>query len=194
MIMLKIYLYSVDNLESFFKLPEAIENHINSYNEEQKLISASNYQKLSKKISELNLDINHLYFSENGKPLIDGVNISLAHNVNYYGFAISKTQNVGLDIEDFRRFDSSKLSKAILNDNEYREYLSFQNKLTFLASKWCEKEALGKMLGTGINKDVLKMSAEYKKFSIINHDLIAVVSDIDINDIELYIDDQKSEF
>lgn len=191
--MIKIFLYSSDNLESSFELPEIIKSHINSYNDKQKLISASNYQKLSKKLIEHDLSINQLYFSKNGKPLIDGINISISHNINYYGFAISNTQDVGLDVEDFRRFESHKLSKTILNDKEYEDYLSYQNKLTYLAAKWCEKEALGKMLGIGINKNVLKMSATFKKYIEIEHDLITIVSDKEIDCVELYINDKKYE-
>lgn len=191
--MVKIYLYSTNNIEKHFDLPKNIETHIKNYIDTQKNISASNYQKLSIILNQLNLDINNLYFSKHGKPLLDGLYLSLSHNDSYYGFAISLKQDIGLDIESCERFESDKMAKTILNGEEYAEFLLAKDKSYFLTSKWCEKESLGKMIGIGIDKDILKLTSMHKKtFKIINN-IVAIVSDKSIENVELYIDDKKLE-
>lgn len=191
--MVKIYLYSTNNIEKHFDLPKNIETHFKSYTDTQKNISASNYQKLSIKLSQLNLNINNLYFSKNGKPLLDELYLSLSHSDSYYGFAISLKQDIGLDIENCERFESDKLAKTILNEDEYKEFSLTKDKSYFLTSKWCEKEALGKMIGTGIDKDILKSTATHKKTFKITNNIVAIVSDKPIEYAELYLDDKKWE-
>ena len=191
--MVKIYLYSTNNIEKCFDLPKNIETHIKNYIDTQKNISASNYQKLSTKLSQINLNINSLYFSKNGKPLLDGLYLSLSHNDSYYGFAISLTQDIGLDIESCKRFKNDKLTNIIFNVDEYIDFSLAKDKSYFLTSKWCEKEALGKMIGTGINKDILKSRATHKKIFKIANNVVAIVSDKSIENVELYIDDKQWE-
>ncbi|MCH5172406.1 MAG: 4'-phosphopantetheinyl transferase superfamily protein [Erysipelotrichales bacterium] len=191
--MIKIYLYTSSSIDKCFNLPANIYEHINNYNETQKSISTSNYQKLSIKLNELGFDINNIYFSKYHKPLIEGMHLSLTHDKAYYGFALSLTQDIGIDIENTKRFENHKFAKKILNDSEYEKYLVSESKAHYLTSKWCEKEALGKMQGTGLNNDVLKLTARYKKEITLNDEILVVVSDSNIENIELYIDDKKCE-
>ncbi len=192
--LIKIYLYTLIEENCLLSLPKNIQNHLSNYNEKQKIISASNYYKLSLELSKNQLNINDLFFSSNGKPIIKGLYLSLTHNKNYYGFALSSTQDVGLDIESIPRFKFSKIANKILNAEETKEYNKVQDKETYLASIWCEKEAMGKMLGTGLNSNIFNIQSSNKKIIKLHDDIIVIVSDQPIKNFAIYIDEKNFDF
>lgn len=190
--MINVYLYSIANADNNFNLPDNINKHITNYQEKQKLVSAANYTKLNNILNDYNLDISHIVFSKLGKPLLKDLYLSLAHNTHFYGFAISLDQDIGIDIEDLTRFED-KHANIILNAAEIIDYHSNVNKQEYLALKWCEKEALGKMKGTGLNKSVLKEHAQFKKTFVLANNIVVIVSNQEIDEINLFIDDKKCE-
>ena len=167
--MTSLYLYTLDKLIEEPTLPKLIREHCDLYKvKEKNIISKSNYHYLSLELQKRNIDINNLYFQEKGKPCIDGIHISLAHSNKYFGFVISNKE-IGLDIEEIIPDSRLKLADKILTNNEKIEFLNSDNKSIYLTEKWCAKEAYGKMLGCGLNNDILHNDDfEYIKFILDN--------------------------
>ena len=70
---------------------------------------------------------------------------------------------IGTDILEIERLQNAyarqglKLAERILTPNEMQRFQSIQDehvRLSFLAKRWCAKEAIAKALGTGIAKGV----------------------------------------
>lgn len=72
-------------------------------------------------------------YDRQGKPIGEKLNLSIAHTANKYVLAVSDRE-VGVDIERQDRKISSKLGDIRL---------------------WTQKEAYGKMLGTGLTRDIV---------------------------------------
>lgn len=83
--------------------------------------------------------------STSGKWKCDGAEFSLAHSENAVAVAVS-TFPVGVDIEIEKREIDERVSLKILNECEYLEYLSSNEKRAFLLKKWVEKESVFKSL------------------------------------------------
>jgi phosphopantetheinyl transferase len=189
--MTKSYLFLYHNQNIYLQdLPSAITSHCFKYHDEkQRNISLSNYSHLKDKLKELyHLDIANLTFSRNGKPLIEGVNISLAHNKNLYGFVLS-TQNVGLDIET-KLLDNhqERMAKLLLNEEEKNAYELQDDKMHFLTLKWCQKEALGKMKGCGLEHEIFSLSISCDLHFIYENNYIVVVSETKLDDLVINVD------
>lgn len=74
--------------------------------------------------NNINLDINNLYYSKNGKPLLDGIYFNISNKDDLYVLAVSK-YNVGVDIERVCNYDEKVLKyfytldeKADVKSNE----------------------------------------------------------------------------
>lgn len=58
---------------------------------------------------------------------------------------------IGIDLVTISRFTNhERIAKKILSENEYKEYLLSQNKMQYVASRFCLKEAFLKSIKTGI--------------------------------------------
>ena len=73
-------------------------------------------------------------YDAQGKPISDGCNLSISHTSGVYVLAVSD-RGVGVDIESQSRQISPKLGDIRL---------------------WTQKEAYGKMLGTGLTRDIVE--------------------------------------
>lgn len=85
---------------------------------------------------------------DSGKPVITnpkGYYISVSHSGNVIGVVISP-QPIGVDIEEIRDFDYSKISERFLSENEKNEVT---DKTSFF-NVWVKKEAESKISGKGI--------------------------------------------
>ena len=60
---------------------------------------------------------------------------------------------VGVDVESFRSFSDSLLDKT-MNDSEKAEILSSENPEETFAAFWTRKEAVFKLIGTGITDNL----------------------------------------
>lgn len=83
-----------------------------------------------------------LKHDKNGKPLIDGYNISISHSINRKGgfvsVILSRTRLVGIDIE-YRSDRIMKIASRFLRDDE--KPVSVEDNLI----SWCAKEAVYKL-------------------------------------------------
>lgn len=59
--------------------------------------------------------------------------------------------NVGIDLVTITRFEKhERIAKKILSSNEYQEYLNASDKMQYVASRFCLKEAFLKSIKKGI--------------------------------------------
>ena len=182
MILLKnsIYLYNVDNLRLDYNLPISLIKHIEKYKDENiRNISRSNYSNLAIKLKELGLDINNLKFIKKNKPCIDGIYLSMSHSKEFYGFILSD-EECGFDIELLINEKRFSLANRILNEDELNEFTNNVDKSKYLTTKWCQKEAYSKHLGTGLNSSIFKMKAAGSSFTIGNSVVAYTLSNADI--------------
>ena len=187
---IKIYIYDKTQIiDNYLNLPSQIISHCSIYPENKKLISLSNYFYLQQKLLENQLDnLDDIEFDKHGKPYLKNMNISISHSDSLFGFAISDKDNIGIDIEAIGRFND-KLSTKILNKEEIKEYNCCEDKSSYLAKKWCQKEALSKLIGTGLTKNILKQTPKYFKEFKIENNIIVLVSNQDIV-YEIYLNDK----
>ena len=109
---------------------------------------------------------NKWIYNEHGKPYFEGKKdlfFSLSHCKSAVAVAVDE-EEVGVDIEEISRYKES-LAKYVLSEEEYKDYesaiLTEQEKKEKFIEIWTKKEAVFKLLGTGITheiKDVLKRS------------------------------------
>ena len=149
------YIYSKAFLkeESEIHLSDAIYEHVNKYKHNTKRAYSLNawHSLREKLIEKFNIDINNkeLYVDIHSKPHIQGIHISIAHTRGYYGFSFSFNANVGFDVEDNEVIRNDKTLLRYLTNEEKEHYLKERNQVLFY-ELFTKKEALGKMLGTGL--------------------------------------------
>jgi holo-[acyl-carrier protein] synthase len=89
---------------------------------------------------------------------------------------------IGTDIVEIDRIakvyarQGDKLATRILTASEMTRFLSFANesvKVSFLAKRWCAKEAIAKALGTGIAKGI-----GWQEMEVFNNDLGAPIVEL----------------
>lgn len=80
--------------------------------------------------------------ADNGKWSCGGCEFSLSHSHDAVAVAISR-KDVGLDVELLAPTRKGTAEK-ILNDEEFAQYLSAENKDDFLLEKWTQKECIFK--------------------------------------------------
>ncbi|MGN0797645.1 MAG: 4'-phosphopantetheinyl transferase family protein [Christensenellales bacterium] len=73
-------------------------------------------------------------YDKQGKPIGDNCNLSISHTSGVYVLAVSDRE-LGVDVESQSRHISPKLGNIKL---------------------WTQKEAYGKMLGTGLTRDIVE--------------------------------------
>jgi len=92
---------------------------------------------------------------DHGKPyLVDhqDVYFNISHCQKAIGVAVSD-RPVGIDVESFRRFGDGLLDKT-MNDAEKAEILASGNPEETFAAYWTRKEAVFKLIGTGITDNL----------------------------------------
>lgn len=104
-----------------------------------------------KKMGIKNKKINFLcnYY---GKPYleeIDGIKFNISHSGKYVICAISE-EDVGIDIEEIGKIDSSILELVLCKEEE-EEFLRAEDKNRFFYSIWTLKESFIKLIGKGLS-------------------------------------------
>jgi len=92
---------------------------------------------------------------EHGKPyMVDhkDIHFNISHCQRAVAVAVSD-EPVGIDVESFRRFSDSLLDKT-MNDSEKAEILASENPEEAFAAYWTRKEAVFKLMGTGITDNL----------------------------------------
>lgn len=159
--MTKIYIYDKTNKDInpglLDALPDQIKDRVNKY----KIVDDFNSSLMSwfilkNKLKEIfNIDIYNIKENKYHKPYIDDIYFNISHSYNLVVVIISN-EECGIDIEHINnRLDHNLLSKKILSNSEYLEYLKVENKQDFIIKKWTEKEAVFKKNGTGVIRSEL---------------------------------------
>jgi len=127
-----------ESVDEFLKLNPNLDfayNSISLYRSEaRKRESLAIYTLLYKLTGNSKLQIEH---NSNGKPIVDGLNVSISHTKGYAALIISKTKNVAVDIE----YVSSRISKIVdkfIRKDEDASCLEYQ------LINWSTKEAVYK--------------------------------------------------
>lgn len=94
----------------------------------------------------------HYHYGADGKPYLEeGPFFSLSHSGEYAACAIAE-QEIGLDIQQEKAFDSMKLAKRFFSETEQQELAKCppeeREKLFYYF--WTRKEAYGKLTGRGL--------------------------------------------
>lgn len=137
----------------------------------------------------LDINIADLKFKKlnSGKIVTDGFSFSFSHSHNLLLVAIS-SNNVGVDIEKMKDYDEHFV-KRILNEDEYSEYLLTNSKKQYFFTKWTQKEAIFKFIGTSINFIPSKIDTTdfpYLLKSICKDDFVFSVASINkIDDLKI---------
>lgn len=94
--------------------------------------------------------------TKEGAPYIvdEKTKISLSHKDNYLVVALSD-KDVGIDIERIYKKDThKKIALRYFSEMEY-EFINSAERFFYL---WTRKEALGKLLGTGLNSKIISIN------------------------------------
>ena len=104
---------------------------------------------------EFRLDDFRIEIGEHGKPYLAD-NPDIWFNISHCKKAIAVVvgnQPVGIDVESFRHFGDGLLEKA-MNPSEIAEILASDMPEETFASYWTRKEAVFKLMGTGITDNL----------------------------------------
>ena len=139
-------------------LPSWRRERVLAYKQESmQMESALAYIELSRALALRGLqDIKPCFeYNEHGKPflpLYPNLHFSISHCSQAVGCILSEMP-CGLDIERVRRASPSLISKTMNRNEEHQIYSSSHPEVEFIRL-WTRKEAVFKLLGTGITDDM----------------------------------------
>lgn len=139
-------------------LPSWRRERVLAYKQESRQMeSALAYIELSRALALRGLqDIKpHFEYNEHGKPYLStypNLHFSISHCSQAVGCVLSEMP-CGLDIERVRRASPSLISKTMNRNEEHQIYSSSHPDVEFIRL-WTRKEAVFKLLGTGITDDM----------------------------------------
>ena len=139
-------------------LPSWRRERVLAYKQESRQMeSALAYIELSRALALRGLqDIEpHFEYNEHGKPFLPtypNLHFSISHCSQAVGCILSEMP-CGLDIERVRRASPSLISKTMNRNEEHQIYSSSHPEVEFIRL-WTRKEAVFKLLGTGITDDM----------------------------------------
>lgn len=93
--------------------------------------------------------LDEITFLKSGKPVFQGQSIffNISHSGNLVGVVISTLGVVGLDIEQFRRFEKVETAFSFFSQVEQEVIIAAANPQRKLIEFWSKKEALVKAVG-----------------------------------------------
>ncbi len=139
-------------------LPSWRRERVLAYKQESRQMeSALAYIELSRALALRGLqDIKPRFeYNEHGKPFLPNypnLHFSISHCSQAVGCILSEMP-CGLDIERVRRASPSLISKTMNRNEEHQIYSSSHPEVEFIRL-WTRKEAVFKLLGTGITDDM----------------------------------------
>lgn len=117
-------------------------------------------------------------YNEYGKPSIAGhpeIHFSISHCQHAIAVAVSDSP-VGIDVESFRKADDALLHRT-MNEDEIRMVEASDCRERAFIELWTRKEAVFKLMGTGITDDILTvLSGNAETETSVNDALKYVVS------------------
>jgi 4'-phosphopantetheinyl transferase EntD len=103
-----------------------------------------------------------LHYDSKGKPwLEDGKHISISHSFNFTGIILSRSYEVGIDIE-LQRPKILRIAERFIAPDEGIPFADEQLKIQFLTKIWCAKESIYKIMsvpGLSFSQQILVNSA-----------------------------------
>lgn len=154
--MIHLYLYSVDYDSIDYdgvmnELPTIIQNRIKRKKQEKKRISSMiGYALLKQGLKQdFNINLEKIHFLASGKPVFEdqAIHFNISHSKKLVGVAISAFGKVGLDIEEFRKFEQVESSFSFFSLVEQKAILKATKPDWKLIELWSKKEALIKAIG-----------------------------------------------
>ena len=101
------------------------------------------------------VDMPEFSYGEHGKPFLKNYpdwHFNISHCKNAVCCVLSR-ENVGIDIEEIKEYKES-LATYICNDKELLSLHNSDNQEDDFYKLWTEKEAVFKMLGSGITNEI----------------------------------------
>lgn len=95
-------------------------------------------------------------YNEHGKPFIAShpeIHFNLSHCKRAVACIVSSKGRVGIDVECTDRYREG-VARYVLSDEEFERVVKSADRDVEFAKYWTQKEALVKMLGTGITDDL----------------------------------------
>lgn len=134
-----------------------LEHCLGKKNKEATFTSIFSYCVLNELLNYFNVDINDLFYSSNGKPLLKEGYVSLSHSNDYVCVSYSTIKH-GIDIQFysdiknqdsiFKRYFNYKYSDYLMKDEE--------NKKDFFYQLWTLKEAIVKKDDISLFENLIK--------------------------------------
>lgn len=156
--MVKLYVADISNLpdpmsnlELLYKLPLNRQQRIHNMKQEKSRTQSMGVGLLLQKVLALyHMQDSQVYVSEHGKPMIDGLEFSLAHSGNLVICAISD-KPVGCDVEKIREAPKG-VAERCFSDSElvYLSGFSGEEYDRAFFRLWTMKESYVKMTGEGL--------------------------------------------
>lgn len=112
------------------------------------------YALLHLETGRSNIDFSFVY-NEHGKPYFDchlDYYFSISHCKSTVAVALSDDE-IGIDVEEKSRYKES-LARYVCNDEELKEISGSDDESATFIKLWTRKEAVFKLLGTGITHDI----------------------------------------
>jgi len=147
----------------------------------QKQISALAVQLVTDKAAELyRLPKDELAFGthEFGKPYFKDhpeVKFNISHSGRYILFALSALE-IGVDVQEKRVMDVSKLGPKVFSEDEYREFLMHEDRQEEFFRCWVLKEAYVKWTGQGLLKGLADLPMTgWHQYIMVDTDYFAAI-------------------
>jgi len=115
------------------------------------------------------------------------------------------TVGIGVDMVDKRRIASLheryglKFARRILSASEFKDYQRVKDKVSFLAKRFSAKEAMSKVLGTGVGQGIrfselsVEHDAKGKPLAVLSGRAQQIMKELQIDSILLSTSDEKEQ-
>ena len=123
--------------------------------------------------------LNDLKFTSFQKPYFDKpIHFNISHSGEYAICAVSKTNKVGIDIEEIKDIPLIDFDNEF-SKKELEEIYNAENPLQLFYTYWTQKEAFLKAIGSGLNVPLNKVAIHENK--IIWHQEVWFIKEIKID-------------
>ncbi len=163
-------------------LPPDIQKKIRGYRQWQDAErSLAGYILLQKGLENLNLppiDFSSLTYGEFRKPGLDNIHFNITHSGDFTVCAISKDQEVGIDIELISDIPLGDFTE-FFNATEWHGVLNAPDSMKAFYQLWTKKEAFLKLVGSGLNEPLNKVNIDKGLIHWSNQHFVLQEVDID---------------
>ena len=135
-------------------------NNLNLIKNEQAQVKYIQSRFIVRSILAKELDVkpqNVIIKLQNNKPINDQIYFNLSHSNNLIWLALSKSHDLGIDVECKTRNISPRILNAHFLHQEEKNFINNKNKADFFKF-WTRKEAIGKLIGSGLTKEILSIN------------------------------------